>query len=154
MSAYAASSAPEARSGSQRCPLLLRAGELEAERAELLDGEDEAARRTDLRDLLDRDEREERPGSRAAHVLVEEEPEDPLLAEELDDVPRELVRLVDLRRAWRDAVASDRPHKVAELELLGGQRLPGHERSLGWSGRRLADRLDVVAVRIADERPS
>ena len=73
-----------------------------------------------------------------------------MLAEELDDVPRELVRLVDLRRARRDPLAGERPHEIADLALLGGQRLPGHERSLGRC--RVADRLDVVAVGIEDER--
>ena len=66
VSAYAASTSPEASIGQAACPLLLAARELEPERAELLDGEDEPARRADLRDLLDRDEREERPGPRAA----------------------------------------------------------------------------------------
>ena len=56
--------------------LLLRAGELQPERAELLHGEDQAAGRADLRDLLDRDEREQRAGAGAAPLLVEEEPED------------------------------------------------------------------------------
>ena len=71
--------------------LLLRPGELEAERAELLHREQQAARRADLRDLLDRDQREQRAGARAAPLLVEEEAEELVLAEELDDVPRELV---------------------------------------------------------------
>ena len=62
-------------------------------------------------------------------LLVEEEPEDAVLAEELDDVPRELVRLVDLGRARRDPLARERPHELADLELLVGQRLPGHARS-------------------------
>ena len=65
------------------------------------------------------------------YVLVEEEPEDAVLAVELDDVPRELVRLVDLRGARRDALARERPDELADLELLVGQRLPGHDRSLG-----------------------
>ena len=111
--------------------LLLRAGELEPERAELLHREDEPTRRADLRDLLDRDKGEQRPGAGASVLLVEEEPEDAVLAIELDDVPRELVRLVDLGSTRRDAVAGDRAHEVADLELLGGQRLPGHARSLG-----------------------
>ena len=46
--------------------LLLGAGELQAEGAEFLDGEDQAARRADLRDLLDRDEDEERAGTEPA----------------------------------------------------------------------------------------
>ena len=54
-----------------------------------------------------------------------------VLAVELDDVPRELVRLVDLGRARRDALARERADELADLELLVGQRLPGHGRSLG-----------------------
>ncbi len=49
-----------------------------------------------------------------------------MLAEELDDVPRELVRLVDLRGARRDPLARERADELADLELLVGQRLPGH----------------------------
>ena len=79
-------------------------------------------------------ERQERPGARAAVVLPEEEPEDAVLAVELDDVPRELVRLVDLRGARRDALARERADELADLELLVGQRLPGHDRSLGRLG--------------------
>src|SRR5262249_40143229 len=108
----------------------------------LLHGEDEAARRADLRDLLDRNEGEQRAGAGAARLLVEEKAEDTVLAEELDDVPRELVRLVDLRSARRDPVASKRANEVAELELLGGQDLPGHGRSL-----RLACSESVRPVR-------
>ena len=126
--------------------LLVRPRELEAERAELLHREDEAARRADLRDLLDRDEREERPGTRPAVLLVEEEPEDAVLAKELDDVPRELVRLVDLGRARGDPLAREGAYELADLELFLGQRLPGHGRILGR--RLVADGLDVVAVRV------
>ena len=50
----------------------------------------------------------------------------PVLAEQLDDVPRELVRLVDLRRARRDPLARERAHELADLPLLVGQRLLGH----------------------------
>ena len=106
--------------------LLLRARELEPERAELLHGEQQAARRADLRDLLDRDEREQRAGAGAAPLLVVEEAEELVLAEELDDVPRELVRLVDLGRTRRDALARERAHELADLPLLLGQDVPGH----------------------------
>ena len=111
--------------------LLLRAGELQPERAELLDGEDQAARRADLRDLLDRDEREQRAGAGPAPLLVEQEPEDLVVAEELDDVPRELVALVDLGRARRDPVAGERADELAELALLVGEDVPGHDLSVG-----------------------
>ena len=60
VSAYAASTSPEASRGQEPRSLLLRPRELEPERAELLHGEDQPARRADLRDLLDRDEREQR----------------------------------------------------------------------------------------------
>ena len=111
-----------------RLLLRLRAGELEPERAELLHGEQEAARRADLRDLLDRDEREQRARARAAVLLVEEQAEDLVLAEELDDVPGELVRLVDLGRARRHALPREGAHELADLALLVGEDVPGHGR--------------------------
>ena len=92
VSAYAASHSPDARLGRKRSFCSSRSRQLEAERAELLHREDQPARRADLRDLLDRDERQQRPGAGSAVLLVEEEPEDAVLAEELDDVPGELVR--------------------------------------------------------------
>jgi hypothetical protein len=46
-------------------------------------------------------------------LLVEEEAEDALVAEQLDDVPGELVRGVDLRRPRRDALAGERADVVA-----------------------------------------
>ena len=49
-----------------------------------------------------------------------------MLAKELDHVPWELVRRVDLRGAWGDAVAGERAHELPDLLLLLGQRLPGH----------------------------
>ena len=106
--------------------MLFGARELEAERAELLDGENQAARRADLRDLLDRYQRQQRAGAEASVLLVEEQPEDVVLAEELDDIPRELVRLVDLRSARRDPLARQRPDEVTDLALLVGQLVPGH----------------------------
>ena len=65
------------------------------------------------------------------YCLVEEEAEDVVLAEELDDVPRELVRLVDLGRARRDPLARERADELAELALLVGQDVPGHAAILG-----------------------
>src|SRR5207245_4144358 len=62
--------------------LLLRPRQPEAERAELLHREDETARGADLRDLLDRDQREEGAGARAAELLVEDEAEHLVVAEQ------------------------------------------------------------------------
>ncbi len=119
--------------------LLVAAGELEPERAELLHREDEAARRADLRDLLDRDQREQRAGAEPAELLLVEEAEDVVLAVQLDDVPRELVRLVDLGRPRRDPLARERPHEVADLALLVAQLVPGHQRSGSYATSRRRD---------------
>ena len=71
-------------------------------------------------------------------------PEELVLAEELDDVPRELRRLVDLGRARRDPLARERPHELADLALLVGQRVEGAH---GFDSR--ADtRLMVIPLRI------
>ena len=126
MSAYAGSHSPARELRQVLLLLLVGAGDLEPERAELLHREDERRRRADLPDLLDRDEREERAGAEPAVLLVEEEPEDVVLAEELDDVPRELVRLVDLSRARRDPLARELADEIAQLALLVGQDVPGH----------------------------
>jgi hypothetical protein len=106
--------------------LLIRSRELQSERAELLHGDDEPARRADLRDLLDRDQREQRARAEPAVLLVEQQPEDVVLTIQPDDVPRELVRRVDLRGARRDPRARDRPDEVADLPLLVAQLVPGH----------------------------
>ena len=119
--------------GKPRQPLLLLLlvpRQLQAERAELLDGEDETARRADLRDLLDRDQREQRPSSEPAVLLVEEETEEVIVAEKLDDVPGELVLLVDLGCPRRDPLARKRAHQVPKLALLVAQRVVRHARSL------------------------
>ena len=59
-----------------------------------------------------------------------------LLAVELDDVPRELGALVDLRGARRDALAREVAHEVADLALLVGQRVDRHD---GKSTRGITD---------------
>ena len=73
---------------------------------------------------------EERAGAEPAVLLGEEEAEDVVLAEQLDDVPRELVGGVDLGGARRDPLARELPHEVAQLPLLVVQDVPGHARSL------------------------
>ena len=60
--------------------LLVRRRQLDRQRAELLHGEDEAARGAHLRDLLDGDERHQRAGAEAAVLLVEHDPEEVVLA--------------------------------------------------------------------------
>ena len=119
--------------------LLVRAGEPDGERAELLHGDDQAARGADLRDLLDRYEAEQRASAEPAVLLFEEDAEELVLAEELDDVPRELGGLVDLGCAGRDPFPCQRPHEVADLALLVRQR-EGDARSDPVHDRRHAVR--------------
>ena len=64
----------------------------------------------------------------AAVLLVEQDAEEVVLAEDLDDVPRELAGLVDLGRARRDALARERPDELADLALLVVQRVEGAHR--------------------------
>src|SRR2546421_85608 len=99
-------------------------------KAEIPDGDAEAACRAALRALLDRDEADQRARPEPAVLLLEEDPEELVLAEELDDVPRELGRLVDLRRPRRDPLARERAHEVADLALLVGERVGRHGGSL------------------------
>ncbi len=117
---------PRSEPRQPRRALLRRPRELQPERAELLDGEDQPGRRADLRDLLDRDEGEQRSRAEPAVGLVEEQSEDAVLAVELDDVPGERVRGVDLGGARRDALARQRADQLAQLTLLVGQGVPGH----------------------------
>jgi len=88
--------------------------------------------------ILDRDERQQRPRAEPAVLLVEEQAEEVVLAEQLDHVPRKLVRLVDRRCPRSDSLARKLPDEVAKLALLVAQRLIGHAESLfsaaysGW----------------------
>src|SRR5207249_4280048 len=86
---------------------------------------------------LDRDERKQRSRSRAAELLVEEQPEQLVVAEQLDNVPRELVRRVDLSRARSDPLTRELPHEVAKLALLVGQRVVRHAEILVARGQLL-----------------
>src|SRR4029077_13347911 len=106
--------------------LLVAARELEPERAELLYREDQRRGRADLADLLDRDQREQRAGAEPAVLLREEEAEDVVLAEELHDVPRELVGGVVFSGARRDPLPRQLPHEVAQLPLLAAEDVPRH----------------------------
>ena len=56
-----------------------------------------------------------------AVLLVVQHPEEVVLAEHLDHVPRKLGRLVDLRRPRRHPLPRDRPHQLADLALLVGE---------------------------------
>ncbi len=109
-----------------RLLLLVRSLELEGDPAQGLHGENEPARRTGLRDLLDRDEAHESAGAGSAVAGGERQGEDVVLAEQLHDVPGELTRLVDRSRSRCDSLSRQRPNELAKLALLLGEAVVGH----------------------------
>ena len=120
--------------------LLVGAGEEERQRAELLDREDQAARRAGAADLLDREADGQQVAAEAAVLRRERQPEDVVGGEELLDVPRELGRPVDLGGPGRDLLVGQHPDRVAEHLLLLGQAVgPGSSgggRGLGHRAHR------------------
>src|SRR6266536_2326494 len=106
--------------------LLLAPRQLQPQRPQLLRGDDQSARGAHLGDLLDRHEREQRGRAQASVLLVVEDPEDLVLPEELDDVPGELRRLVDLGRAGRDPLPRQLADQVTDLALLVAERVLRH----------------------------
>jgi hypothetical protein len=78
-------------------------------------------------------------------ALSEREPEDLVLAQELDHVPWEVSRLVDLRGAGRDPLPRQGANELADLALLVGKRVPRHTWILGGV-RDFKPRMQVVVV--------
>ena len=131
--------------GQETVLLLLGARKPQRERAQLLHGEDEPHRRIGLGDLLHGDEQHQRPRIRPSVALVEGEPEDLVLAQELDHVPREVARLVDLGRAGSDSLTRQGADELADLTLFLGKRVPRHTSILGAVGV-FEPRVQVVVV--------
>ena len=118
--------------------------------AELLDREDQAARRADAADLLDREADRQQVATEPAVLARGTAGEDVVAREQLLDVPRELGGPVDLGGTRRDPLVGEDADGVAERELVVGQavgrgrarRAPG-----GWAaGDELAIRPSVAAV--------
>jgi hypothetical protein len=86
-------------------------------------------------------------------LLVVEEPEDPLVAEQLDDVPRKLVAGVDLGGAWGDPLAGECPDEIAKLALLVGQDVPGHARSVRRGEQWISGSVTDFGRRLSYARP-
>ncbi len=107
VSAYAGNHSPRRKLRRNAAFCSSRPRELEPERAELLHREDERRRRADLRRTPRSRSAREACRCRARRTPPRREAEDVVLAEELDDVPGELVRAVDLRRARRDPLARE-----------------------------------------------
>ena len=109
---------------------LLGAVELDRQRAELLDHQDQRGRRARAGDLLDRHVEHQRAGAGAAVLLREREPEQVLLGEQLAQVPRVLGLRVDLRGPRSHALGHDLADRVAEFDLVGGERVRAGGRGL------------------------
>ena len=78
-------------------------------------------------------------------ALVEGEPEDLVLAQELDHVPGEVAGLVDLGRAGSDSLTRQGADELADLTLFLGKRVPRHRSILGAVGV-FEPRVQVVVV--------
>ena len=141
VSAYAGSHSPLASRGRYASFCACEPGSLSPSEPNSCTASSKTTRRADLRDLLDRDQGEQRAGARASPLLVEEQPEQLVLAKDLDHVPRKLVRLVDRSRTRRDALARERADELANLALLLGQDVPGH----AFDCTALAAGLDLEA---------
>ena len=76
-----------------------------------------------LRELLDSHLKHQRPGAGASVILREGKAQDVLLGEDLADVPRVFVGLVDLGGARRDLLLGDLADEVAEVLVLLGDRV-------------------------------
>ena len=124
--------------GQPRPLLVIGAREDDRQRRELLDGEDEAARRIDAAQLLDRDAGGQQVGTDAAVFLRKRQAEDVLPRKEVLDVVGEFRLLVDLGGARPDLLVGQRPDRVAEEDLVLGQpeRLGslGHEPDASSAG--------------------
>ena len=131
VSAYAASHSPLASRGRKRCFCSSVPASLIPSDAELLDGEDQAARRADLRHLLDRDERQQRAGAGAAVLLVEHGARRGSFSRKSSTTSHGNSAGLSISAArGRDPLARERADEVADLALLGGQRVARHGRSL------------------------
>ena len=106
--------------------LLVAARQQQRQRAQLLDREDQPARRACPADLLDREADRQQLAAQATVRLGERQAQDVVGGEELLDVPRELRRPVDLGRSRRDPLVGEDADRVAEHLLLLGQAVrPG-----------------------------
>ena len=114
-SANAGDHSPLAHRGRPLLALARRAEARDRQRAEVLDHQDQRARRAGLGDLLDRDVEHQRPGAGAAVLGLERQADEVVLGEQLADVPRVLAARVDLGRARCDALGDDLADRVAQV---------------------------------------
>ena len=101
--------------------LLGRPGDLDRDRAQRLDGEDQARRGAVAAQLLDREAQRQQVGAQAAVLLLERDREDVVLGEEPAHVLGPLGRPVDRRGAGCDLLVGELPDRIAQQGLLLGQ---------------------------------
>jgi hypothetical protein len=116
--------------------LLRRAAEPKRQRAEVLDGEDQAARGAGPGDLFDGKADREEVASDAAVLDRERERQHVLRGEELPDVLGEFARSVDLGSARGDPGVRQLADGIAEEDLVLGQ--PVTERLIAHRAHRTA----------------
>ncbi len=75
-------------------------------------------------------------------LLLEGKAKHVVLTKELDQIPGELGRGVDLGRAGRNPLSRKRPHELADLTLLVGKRIRPHGGMLARAAPALDERED------------
>jgi two-component system, NarL family, response regulator LiaR len=137
------------------------------QRAELLDGEDQAAAGADAAELLDGEQDRQHLAAQATVFGRERQSEHVVLREELNDVPWELGTGIDVCRARRDSLVGQLAHAVTQGGLFVGQDGHGPDRSArpeapvtvlrhgppAWrrQGERLTQQTEPIRVLIADD---
>ena len=110
---------PEARSGSHAPLLLLRAEQVDRQRAErVVRGDGDRDRRVDARQLLDADRVRERVRARTAVLLGDRHAHQPEPGELLDDLVREPLLAIELLGHRLDLLDREAPHRLAEELVL------------------------------------
>ena len=132
---------------------LVGAEQADRERAELLHHQDQRGRGAGLGDLLDRDVEHQRAGAGAAVLLLERQPEQVLLGEQLAQVPRVLGLGVNLACAGRDPFAHDLADRVAEGHMVVGERVRGVSRGARGHGGSVEHPSEGVSACLPNGHP-
>ena len=117
-------------------PLLLGAEMKQRHDEHGVEAGDRGAGRRDLRDLLARDAHHGEVAVRAAILLGHPELHQPHFAEQLDDLQREAIGLVDLGGDRRHVLGDHLPDVVAERDLLLGEAHEGSRSFFAGSQKR------------------
>ena len=129
------SCSPLASFGNQRACCSSRAGEGDRQRAELLDGQDQAGRGARPAELLDGEADAQQLPAEAAVLDRERQREDVVVGEQPPHVLGELGRSVDLGGARGDPLVGEDADRVAEHLVLFGQAVGPRGSARGRHGR-------------------